>query len=219
MDLESQAMTLAQRLQRNSAKDDRGAGGYLEATRYWGPAWRYMRRWIDDHGCLPSGEHVVPQHMPYPDRRRHIVRWGPVLKIDFTKLQDDPEYSLADGDHLFVIPARYRQSANQIKLSAAQARVLQLMDALTDGPWPGHRFKRLPRRECRRPTLMTLLRLGLIERADDRMGGCISNPHWRLSDAGRAEVARLPPLGPLPPEYTRIGPFWFERQSPPPSED
>jgi hypothetical protein len=212
-------MALADRLQRNSSKGDRGAGGYGEATRYWRPTWSYIRRWIDDHGCLPSGEHIVPQHMHYWHRRRRIVRWGFVLRIDFTKLQNDPAYALTASDHQFVIPARYRKAGNQIKLSAAQARVLQLIDTLTNGPWPGHRFNRLPRRKRLGPTLMMLQRVGLIEQNCTRMGGCISHTYWQLTEFGRQRVAELPPLEPLPPEYTQIGPFWFERQSPPRSAD
>jgi hypothetical protein len=212
MDLKAQAMTLATRFERNCLRRRREAGEESVTTKYWHPAWCYMRRWIDDHGCLPSGEHVVPQDMSHPDRQRHIVRWGPLLRIDFTKLQNDPDYALADDDHIFVIPARYRQSGNQIRLSAAQARVLQLIDALTNGPWPGHRFDRLPRRERRQPTVSMLQRVGLIEQTRKRMGGCLYHTHWQLTEAGRERVATLPPLGPLPPDVTRIGPFMFPDQ-------
>jgi hypothetical protein len=213
MDLKSQADALANRLERNSSKSNRGAGGYPEPDSYWHSSWCYMRRWIDDQGCLPSGEHVVPYDMQYPDRRRHIVRWGLVLKINFTKLQNDPEYALAPSDHMFMIPARYR---NRIKLSAAQARVLQLIDALSDGPWRGHRFERLPRHERRWPTLMMLQRLRLIERGEKRMGGGIYHTYWQLTEAGREQLAKLPPLGQLPPEYTRISPSPWNQSPPPP---
>jgi hypothetical protein len=108
MDLKSRAHFLAGRFARNSIKGRRGVYLQLALAGHYSRVWCYMRWWLDQYGELPSGEHIVPKDMYYePDGPNpFITRSGHALKVDFTKLQNDPEYPLTGRDDFHVIPDR-----------------------------------------------------------------------------------------------------------------
>jgi hypothetical protein len=102
VDLKAQIDCLASRFANNSAKGSSGVNMIFVKAGEGERVWAYMRYWLDNHGELPTGEHVIPEDFYY-----HVpgcpppIRWAPKLKVDFTKLQDDPEYPLRDRDEIY----------------------------------------------------------------------------------------------------------------------
>jgi hypothetical protein len=102
MDLKAQIDNLASRFACNSVKGGSGVNMSFVKRGNGQRVWAYMRRWLDEHGELPTGEHWIPEDFRYDvPGYSPMARWGPALGVDFTKLQNDPEYPLTGRDDIY----------------------------------------------------------------------------------------------------------------------
>jgi hypothetical protein len=102
MDLKAQIDDLASRFAHNSVKGGSGVNMNFVKRANGQRVWAYMRRWLDEHRELPTGEHLIPEYCRYDVLGDPpMARWGPALAVDFTKLQHDPEYPLRGRDNIY----------------------------------------------------------------------------------------------------------------------
>lgn len=103
MDLKAQIGHLASRFANNSVKGASGVNMNFVLAGNGDRIWAYMHYWLDKHGNLPTGKHVIREdfHYDVPGYPPPFSRSGPELTVDFTKLRDDPEYPKRGRDRIY----------------------------------------------------------------------------------------------------------------------
>lgn len=105
MDMDEEIKRLARQFAHNRAQGADGTNVAMARGGIYGQVWSYMHHWFDDHGVLPSGEHVVAANTFYSKngRRPSLTSTTPT-RVDFTQLRKDPEYPKNGRDHTYVAP-------------------------------------------------------------------------------------------------------------------
>jgi hypothetical protein len=105
LDLDADIDRLARRFAWNYARGASGTNVAMARGGIYGLVWSYMHHWLDDHGSLPSGEHIIPPRMYYSrNGRKTSTTMTSPLRVDFTKLQEDDDYPKTGRDDTGVAP-------------------------------------------------------------------------------------------------------------------